>query len=224
MNSSSNTNGMAPPAINNPLRVDAFCMTEDQKISLIAKHFQEIMEVLGLDLSDDSLEKTPERVARMYVRETFSGLDPKNKPVIKLFENKYRYNEMLVEKDITLYSVCEHHFVPIVGKAHMAYISNGTVIGLSKINRVVRYFARRPQVQERLTNQIAEAFMDILATPHVAIVIEADHLCVASRGIMDTNNKTITANYSGRFKTDADLRLEFLSLLNKPVHAVPPFA
>lgn len=195
-----------------PLREDAFAMDDDLKMELIEKKFREIMHVLGLDLTDDSLKGTPRRVAKMYVQEIFSGLDPKNKPKVALFENKYKYNEMLVEKDITFYSNCEHHFVPIIGKAHVAYISNGKVIGLSKINRVVQYFAKRPQVQERLTVQIANELKEMLQTEDVAIVIDAKHLCVSSRGVNDVNSSTITAHYSGKFQEE-NTKAEFLKYL-----------
>ena len=168
------------------------------------------MHTLGLNLNDDSLSGTPKRVAKMFVKEIFSGLNPNNKPDISLFENKYGYKEMLIEKDITLYSNCEHHFVPIVGKVHVAYIPDKQVIGLSKINRLVQYFAKRPQVQERLTRQIAEALKDILQNNDVAVIIEADHLCVASRGIKDTNSVTVTTSYSGQFENEAT-KQEFLS-------------
>jgi GTP cyclohydrolase I len=197
-----------------PLRKDAFEKDDTLKIELIQKHFTEIMHILGLDLSDDSLKGTPNRVAKMYVKEIFSGLNPANKPKVRLFENKYQYNEMLIEKDITLYSYCEHHFVPIIGKAHVAYISAGKVIGLSKINRLVEYFAKRPQVQERLTVQIAEALKEALQTEDVAIVIDSAHLCVSSRGIKDTASTTITAHYSGKFKED-QTKNEFLSFIKK---------
>ena len=197
-----------------PLRNDAFEKDDALKIELIQKHFKEIMHILGLDLTDDSLKGTPNRVAKMYVKEIFAGLNPANKPNIRLFENKYKYNEMLVEKDITLYSYCEHHFVPIIGKAHVAYISNGKVIGLSKINRLVQYYSKRPQVQERLTVQIAEAMKEALQTEDVAIVIDAAHLCVSSRGIKDTASSTVTAYYSGKFKED-QTRNEFLSFIQK---------
>ncbi|MCC5927896.1 MAG: GTP cyclohydrolase I FolE [Cyclobacteriaceae bacterium] len=193
-----------------PLREDAFELDEDLKVELIEKHFREIMQILGLDLSDDSLSGTPYRVAKMYVKEIFSGLDPKNKPDIKLFENKYQYNEMLIEKNITFYSNCEHHFVPIIGKAHVAYISSGKVIGLSKINRVVQYFAKRPQVQERLTVQIANELKELLQTEDIAIVIDAMHLCVSSRGVEDTSSSTVTTFYGGKFNND-ETRKEFLS-------------
>jgi GTP cyclohydrolase I len=196
-----------------PLCEDAFAMDDDLKVELIQKHFKEIMYLLGLDLNDDSLRGTPHRVAKMFVKEVFSGLNPANKPAVKLFENKYRYNEMLVEKNITLFSYCEHHFVPIIGKVHVAYISNGHVIGLSKINRLVQYYAKRPQVQERLTNQIADALKEALQTDHVAVVVDAVHLCVASRGISDTNSSTVTASYSGKFQQEETKR-EFLSLVN----------
>jgi GTP cyclohydrolase I len=167
---------------------------------------------MGLDLSDDSLKETPHRVAKMFVKEIFSGLNPANKPEATLFQNKYQYDEMLIEKNITLYSYCEHHFVPIVGKVHVAYISNGNVIGLSKINRLVQYYAKRPQVQERLTNQIAEGLKEVLQTNDVAIVIDAVHLCVTSRGINDTNSSTVTTYYSGKFNGETK-KAEFLSLL-----------
>jgi len=197
-----------------PLREDAFEKDDDLKIELIQKHFKEIMHILGLDITDDSLKGTPNRVAKMYVKEIFSGLNPVNKPSVRLFENKYKYNEMLIEKDITLYSYCEHHFVPIIGKAHVAYISNGKVIGLSKINRLVEYYSKRPQVQERLTIQIAEALKEVLKTEDVAIVIDSAHLCVSSRGVKDTASTTITAHYSGKFKED-QTKNEFLAFIQK---------
>lgn len=198
-------------SLETPLREDAFVLSDALKIELIQSHFKEIMHILGLDLNDDSLSGTPYRVAKMYVKEVFSGLNPANKPDIKLFENKYQYNEMLIEKNITLYSYCEHHFVPIIGKVHVAYISNGQVIGLSKINRLVQHFANRPQVQERLTNQIAEALKEALQSDDVAVLIDAVHLCVASRGIKDTNTSTITASYSGKFQ-DKKTKAEFIAL------------
>jgi GTP cyclohydrolase I len=170
------------------------------------------MKTLGLDLSDDSLKDTPHRVAKMFVKESFSGLNPANEPPVTLFENKYQYNKMLVEKGITLYSYCEHHFVPIIGKAHVAYISKGKVIGLSKINRLVEYYAKRPQVQERLTNQIGEALKKAIGTEDVGVVIEAAHLCVASRGIKDTGSSTVTTFYSGKFLNE-EIKREFLSLI-----------
>ena len=195
-----------------PLRADAFDMDDKTKMRKIEEHFLEIMNVLGLDLTDDSLKETPKRVAKMYVQEIFSGLNPKNKPEIALFENKYKYKEMLVEKEITFYSNCEHHFVPIFGKAHVAYISNGQVIGLSKINRVVQYFARRPQVQERLTIQIAEELKRVLNTEDVAVVIDAVHLCVSSRGVQDNDSKTVTSHFGGKFNDEASRR-EFFTYI-----------
>ena len=156
---------------------------------------------MGLDLTDDSLKGTPERVAKMYIDEIYSGLNPKNKPKVALFDNKYQYNQMLLEKNITFYSNCEHHFVPIIGKAHVAYISSGKVIGLSKLNRIVQYFAKRPQVQERLTNQIATELQNILNTKNVAVIIDAKHLCVSSRGIKDDTSTTVTSFYGGVFNT-----------------------
>jgi GTP cyclohydrolase I len=187
-------------------------LNDDEKINIIAGHFKEIMKTLGLDLNDDSLKDTPQRVAKMYVKEVFSGLDPENEPAVTLFDNKYQYNKMVIEKGITLYSYCEHHFVPIIGKAHVAYISNGKVIGLSKINRLVQYYAKRPQVQERLTNQIAEGLKKAIGTDDVAVVIDAVHLCVASRGIKDTGSSTVTAHYSGKFINEA-IKTEFLTLI-----------
>lgn len=196
-------------SIETPLREDAFKMSDAEKIDQIESKFRDIMEILGLDLTDDSLSGTPHRVAKMYVKEIFSGLNPENKPDIKLFENKYQYNEMLVEKNITFYSNCEHHFVPIIGKAHVAYISNGQVIGLSKLNRIVQHFAKRPQVQERLTIQIANELKTILGTEDVAILIDAVHLCVSSRGVQDVNSSTVTSYYGGAFADDAT-KSEFL--------------
>jgi len=193
-----------------PLRENALVLSEEEKISKIEYHFAKIMHTLGLDLTDDSLNGTPQRVAKMFVTEMFSGLNPANKPTISLFDNKYGYTGMLVEKDITLYSHCEHHFVPIIGKAHVAYMPGKQVLGLSKINRLVQYYAKRPQVQERLTVQIAEALKEVLHHDNVAVVIEADHLCVASRGIKDTNSVTVTTSYSGQFKNEG-VRQEFLS-------------
>ncbi|MEP7376839.1 MAG: GTP cyclohydrolase I FolE [Chitinophagaceae bacterium] len=192
-----------------PLRKDAFDLTDEQKISTISGHMKEIMNALGLDLEDDSLKGTPGRVARMFVKEIFSGLNPKNKPFITLFDNKYKYNQMLVEKNITFYSNCEHHLVPIFGKVHIAYISSGKVIGLSKINRLVQYYARRPQVQERMTIQIANELKSVLKTQDVAVVIDASHLCVSSRGIKDTSSSTITCEYSGVF-LESGRKNEFL--------------
>ena len=195
---------------NTPIRIDAFDLDDELKIELISKKFKDIMDILGLDLTDDSLKDTPKRVAKMYVKEIFSGLNPANKPKIALFDNKYNYDEMVLEKNITFYSNCEHHFVPIIGKAHVAYISNGKVIGLSKLNRIVEYFAKRPQVQERLTMQIANELKQILNTQDVAVVLDAKHLCVSMRGVKDESSTTITASYSGKFKEDS-VKNEFLS-------------
>jgi len=197
-----------------PLRPDAFALDDDLKKELIAEHFRSIMLVLGLDLDDDSLKDTPDRVAKMYVEEIFSGLNPQNKPRVSMFENRYHYNQMLVEKDITLHSYCEHHFVPIMGKAHVAYFSSGKVIGLSKLNRIVQYYSKRPQVQERLTVQIADALKEALQTQDVAVLVDAAHLCVQSRGVQDIQSSTVTAEYSGRF-LDPTVRAEFLSHIGK---------
>ena len=193
-----------------PLRQDAFALSQDEKIAKIKYHFGEIMNTLGLDLSDDSLAGTPDRVAKMYVQEIFSGLLPENEPEVSLFENVYNYNDMLVEKNIEVYSTCEHHFVPIVGVAHVAYFSaNDKVIGLSKINRIVQYFAKRPQVQERLTVQIVKKLKEVLQTEDVACVIDAKHLCVNSRGVKDSKSSTITGVYKGKFNNPA-VKEEFL--------------
>jgi GTP cyclohydrolase I len=199
-------------SVETPMRAGAFDQTEDEKIAAIQEKFAEIMDILGLDLSDDSLKGTPKRVAKMYVKEIFNGLNPANKPQMALFENKYKYNEMLVEKNISFYSNCEHHFVPIMGKAHVAYISSGKVVGLSKLNRLVDYFAKRPQVQERLTMQIAKELQQDLGTDDVAVLIDAKHLCVASRGVEDDTSSTVTAFYGGKFKDDK-VKEEFLRYL-----------
>lgn len=206
------TIGKHPLSIDTLLTIKKFVHSDEEKIRLISSHFKQIMLVLGLDLDDDSLKGTPARVAKMYVTEIFSGLNIKNKPGITLFENKYSYNEMLIEKNITVYSYCEHHFVPIIGKAHVAYYSSGKVIGLSKINRIVHYYCKKPQVQERLTEQIAGALKEALDTEDVAVVIDAAHLCVASRGVSDINSTTVTSHYSGRFKSE-ETRREFLSFI-----------
>lgn len=190
-------------SIDTPLRKDAFDLSDAEKKVEIEKHFRTIMHILGLDLTDDSLKGTPARVAKMYVEEIFSGLNPENEPKVALFENKYQYKEMLVEKNITLYSNCEHHFVPIIGKAHIAYISSGKVIGLSKLNRIAQYYAKRPQVQERLTVQIGKHLQRILETESVAVIIDAEHLCVSSRGIKDVNSSTVSAFYGGEFEKKA---------------------
>ncbi len=198
---------------NTPLRGDAFVLSDEEKIDKIETHIREIMLTLGLDLTDDSLNGTPKRVAKMYVKEVFSGLNPKNRPTARLFENKYNYEEMLVEKEITFYSHCEHHLVPIYGRAHVAYFSSGKVIGLSKINRIVQYYARRPQVQERLTVQIGKELQTILQTDNVGVVIDANHMCVAMRGVGDTNSKTGTAYFGGKFKEEM-VKREFLNFIN----------
>ena len=186
-------------SLETPLKPDAFKLSDKEKKERIALLFEEIMDIMGLDLTDDSLKGTPERVAKMYIDEIFCGLNPKNKPKIALFDNKYQYNQMLIEKNISFYSNCEHHFVPIIGKAHIAYISSGKVIGLSKLNRIVQYYAKRPQVQERLTNQIANELKEVLETDNVAVIIDAKHLCVSSRGVKDDTSSTVTVYYGGVF-------------------------
>jgi len=199
--------------IETPMRADAFLLSDDEKIAQIEDKFRDIMNIMGMDLTDDSLQGTPHRVAKMYIKEIFSGLNPANKPAVKLFENKYQYKEMLVERNITFYSNCEHHFVPIIGKAHVAYISGGKVIGLSKLNRIVQFFAKRPQVQERLTIQIAEELKRVMETEDVAVLIDAVHLCMSSRGVQDFNSATVTSSYSGAFNNEAT-RNEFLKYVN----------
>lgn len=205
--------GHIPSTFDTPMRDDAFSISDDEKIDKIKAHFAEIMHTLGLDLTDDSLKGTPNRVAKMFVKEIFGGLSPERMPRMSTFENKYKYNQMLVEKDIVVYSTCEHHFLPIVGRAHVGYISNGRVIGLSKINRIVDYYAKRPQVQERLTMQIVNSMQEALGTDDVACVIDAKHLCVNSRGIRDIESSTITAELGGCFKTDPTTRAEFLKYI-----------
>lgn len=195
-----------------PMRADAFKLSNEEKMDIIKDDVRHIMETLGLDLSDDSLSGTPRRVAKMFVNEIFGGLDPAKKPSASTFENKYKYGEMLVEKNITVYSTCEHHLLPIVGKAHVAYISNGSVVGLSKMNRIVDYFAKRPQVQERLTIQIVKELQKVLNTEDVACVIDAKHLCVNSRGIRDVESSTVTSEFGGKFK-EKETKREFLDYI-----------
>lgn len=192
-----------------PMKKNAHALSDDEKMAKVAEHFAYIMDTLGLDLSDDSLKGTPMRVAKMYVKEIFSGLNLKNKPAVKLFENKYGYNEMLVEKDIKVHSFCEHHFVPIIGVAHVAYFNSGKVVGLSKLNRIVDYFSKRPQVQERLTVQIVNELKEALGTEDVAVIIDAKHMCVSLRGVEDTSSSTITASYTGAFQKE-EVKKEFL--------------
>lgn len=198
--------------VENPLLDSAFDISDEEKIEKIKKDVANILTTLGMDLSDDSMKGTPNRVAKMFVREIFWGLNPKNKPSHSTFENSYKYGEMLVEKNITVYSTCEHHLLPIVGRAHVAYISSGRVIGLSKMNRIVDYFAKRPQVQERLTMQIVKELQKALNTEDVACVIDAKHLCVNSRGIRDIESSTVTAEYGGAFKNEA-VKKEFLNYI-----------
>lgn len=195
-----------------PMRADAFKLSNEEKMDIIKDDVRHIMETLGLDLSDDSLSGTPRRVAKMFVNEIFGGLDPAKKPSASTFENKYKYGEMLVEKNITVYSTCEHHLLPIVGKAHVAYISNGSVVGLSKMNRIVDYFAKRPQVQERLTIQIVKELQKVLNTEDVACLIDAKHLCVNSRGIRDVESSTVTSEFGGKFK-EKETKREFLDYI-----------
>ena len=196
-----------------PLRSDAFDKSNEEKIAIIEDHVRSILETLGMDLSDDSLQGTPMRVAKLFVNEAFGGLHPDRKPSMSTFENSYRYNEMLVEKNIVVYSTCEHHLLPIVGRAHVAYISNGKVVGLSKMNRIVDYYAKRPQVQERLTRQIVQALQETLGTKDVACVIDAKHLCVNSRGIRDIESSTVTAEFGGAFQNEEN-KQEFLNYIN----------
>ena len=200
-------------AVETPLREDAFEKSNEEKIAIIADHVRGILDTLGMDLSDDSLQGTPMRVAKLFVNEAFGGLHPDRKPSMSTFENSYRYNEMLVEKNIVVYSTCEHHLLPIVGRAHVAYISNGKVVGLSKMNRIVDYYAKRPQVQERLTRQVVQALQETLGTKDVACVIDAKHLCVNSRGIRDIESSTVTAEFGGAFQNE-EKKQEFLNYIN----------
>jgi GTP cyclohydrolase I len=196
----------------NPIRKDAFSISNDTKIEQIESHVNSILDILGMDLTDDSIRGTPKRVAKMFVNEIFSGLHPDNKPKASTFDNKYKYGEMLVEKNITVYSTCEHHLLPIVGRAHVAYISTGKVIGLSKMNRIVNYYSKRPQVQERLTMQIVKEMQEALNTEDVACVIDAKHLCVNSRGISDIESSTVTSEFGGKFKNEITKK-EFLDYI-----------
>ena len=200
-------------SVDTPLRADAFDKTDEEKIAAITPHFKAIMEILGMDLRDDSLRGTPLRVAKMYVKELFQGLNPANMPSMTLFENKFQYNEMLVEKNINFYTNCEHHFVPFFGKAHVAYISSGKVIGLSKLNRLVEYFSKRPQVQERLTMQIGKALQTVLQTQDVAVMMDAKHLCVSSRGVKDDSSNTITSFFGGKYQEEKR-KMEFLKYID----------
>lgn len=204
-------------SIDTPMKSDAFILEDDEKMQIIEEHFAQIMDTLGLDLTDDSLRGTPRRVAKMFVQEIFYGLDPSKKPRISLFDNKYQYSRMLVERNITVKSYCEHHFQPILGRCHVGYISNGKVIGLSKINRLVDYYARRPQVQERLTRQILEGLQDALGTKDVIVVVDAIHQCVTNRGIQDQHSSTLTIDYSGRFEKNS-VRQEFMELLKQDLN------
>ena len=196
----------------NPLREDAFDLSDDEKIEKIKKDVENILQTLGMDLTDDSIKGTPNRVAKMFVKEIFGGLNPAKQPKASTFDNNYKYGEMLVEKNITVYSTCEHHLLPIIGRAHVAYISSGRVIGLSKMNRIVEYYAKRPQVQERLTMQIVQELQKALGTEDVACVIDAKHLCVNSRGIKDIESSTVTSEFGGKFK-DPQTKREFLDYI-----------
>ena len=196
----------------NPLRADAFDISDKEKIAKIQESVKDILQTLGMDLTDDSLQGTPKRVAKAFVNEIFMGLNPANMPKPSTFDNNYNYGEMLVEKNIVVYSTCEHHLLPIIGRAHVAYISNGKVIGLSKMNRIVEYFSKRPQVQERLTMQIVQAMQEALGTQDVACVVDAKHLCVNSRGIKDIESSTVTSEFGGKFK-EKETRKEFLQYL-----------
>ena len=200
-------------SVETPMRADAFDKSDDEKIAAIEPHFRAIMEILGMDLRDDSLRGTPLRVAKMYVKELFQGLNPANMPSMTLFDNKFQYNEMLVEKNINFYTNCEHHFVPFFGKAHLAYMSSGKVIGLSKLNRLVEYFSKRPQVQERLTMQVGKALQTVLQTQDVAIMMDAKHLCVSSRGVKDDSSNTITSFFGGKFQEETR-KMEFLKYID----------
>jgi GTP cyclohydrolase I len=195
-----------------PMRKDAFLKSDEEKMKVIENHFYEIMHEMGMDMTDDSLKGTPHRVAKMFIKEIFSGLNPAAKPKISVFENSYHYDKMLVEGNISFNSTCEHHFLPIIGKAHIGYISSGKVIGLSKLNRIVDYYSRRPQVQERLIMQIFNELKSVLETENVIVVMEAKHLCVSSRGIKDESSFTSTIQYGGVFN-EKENRNDFFNLL-----------
>ncbi len=201
--------------VHTPIVVDKLLVKDKTKIGKIEKYFTSIMEVLGLDLTDDSLTDTPKRVAKMFVNEIFWGLKPENFPKCTVIENKMGYDEMVIEKDITMMSNCEHHFVTIDGKAHIAYIPKGKVLGLSKLNRIVEYFARRPQVQERIAEQVYWALSYILETEDIAVVIEGTHYCVKSRGVEDHSSYTYTAKLGGCFRTEPEARAEFMTLIKR---------
>jgi GTP cyclohydrolase I len=194
-------------------------MSEDEKRTIIARNFAEIMKTLGLDLSDDSLADTPKRVAQMYVDEIFFGLDWRNFPKCTTVENKMGYSSMVIERNINVQSNCEHHFVIIDGRAHVAYIPKKKVLGLSKINRIVEYFAKRPQIQERLTEQIFYALSYILDTEDIAVLIHAKHYCVKSRGVEDVNSDTVTSKLGGIFLTSSATRSEFMRAVNGVINA-----
>jgi GTP cyclohydrolase I len=197
-----------------PLRPDAFLKSDEEKMKTIENHFFSIMQELGLDMTDDSLQGTPHRVAKMFVKEIFSGLNPANKPKISVFDNSYNYDKMLVEANISFNSTCEHHFLPIIGKAHIGYVSSGKVIGLSKLNRIVDYYSRRPQVQERLIMQIFNDLKSVLETDDVIVVMEAKHLCVSSRGIKDESSFTSTIQYGGIFN-EKENRNDFFNMIQQ---------
>lgn len=199
--------GVETPVIENNL-------DRKEKIGLIEQHFTEIMKTLGLDLSDDSLMETPKRVAKMYTNEIFWGLDYEAFPKCTAVDNKMKYDEMVVERNVNVQSNCEHHFVVIDGFATVAYIPNQKVLGLSKINRIVEYFSKRPQIQERLTEQVYHALQYILETDNIAVVINAQHFCVKSRGVEDTGSSTVTSKLGGVFKTDNNVRTEFMRLVS----------
>ncbi len=203
-------------SVNTPMRPGAFDLSEDEKIEKIAGLFAQVMDTLGLDLKDDSLQGTPKRVAKMYVKEIFGGLNPENMPRVSVYDNQYKYGEMLVEKNISFHSACEHHFMPFYGMAHVAYFAGGKVIGLSKINRLVDYYARRPQVQERLSRQVHQEICRVMDTQDVAVVIEAKHMCVSARGVRDHSSSTVTAEFSGKFN-DPQVREEFLTYVGRPL-------
>ena len=203
-------------AADTPLLPQAFRLSDPEKVERIAGHFAEIMRILGLDLRDDSLRGTPQRVAKMYVQEIFGGLNPANKPAVTTFENTYNYHRLVIERNIPLQSTCEHHFQPIFGVVHIGYIPNGKVVGLSKLNRIADYYARRPQVQERLTMQIAEELKRAMRTEDVAVYIDAKHMCVQARGVQHHGASTITAEYSGKFLNELT-KQEFLQAIHSQV-------
>lgn len=198
--------------LKNPLLDEAFDIDDNLKIELLTEKFKDIIKILGLDINNDSIKDTPNRIAKMYVNEVFSGLNPENKPEITVFKNEYEYNTPLMELNIPFTSFCEHHFVPIQGTANIAYIPNDFVIGLSKIHRLVDFYAKRPQVQERLTMQILQGLSSTIDTKDIGVVLKASHCCISCRGVEDIGSSTLTSIFWGKIKSDVSLKSVLLSI------------